>query len=159
MQQLYVFGYGSLMNPKSLARTIPGEREIFRTRIKDYQRRMNVPYGEYLYLNIAPRENIEVSGVVIPVTSDELEMLKIREVGYDCVDVTDRLTDSFDGVVYAFIAPDVFISTLKVPRSYLLTCLGGVPEQERETWLAETILENEIEEDVFAPVYENIPND
>lgn len=157
MQQLYVFGYGSLMNPKSVARTIPGEREMVRTRLKGYQRRMNVPYGQYLYLNIAPREDIDVVGTVIPVTPEELEMLKVRESGYDCVDVTDLLEDEFDGIVYSFIAPDIPVAELKVPRSYILTCLDGIPAHEREQWLAETILENEIEEDVSSPVYENLP--
>jgi hypothetical protein len=159
MSQLYVFGYGSLMNPKSLAHTIPGEKVAMRTHLKGYQRRLNVRYGDYLYLNLAPRQHMGVSGVLIPVTPEELEALKKREYMYECVDVTTQITDTVDGIVYAFIAPDISIPELKVPRSYILTCLAGVEEAERGSWLSETILENEIEEDVSAPVYEFRPQE
>jgi hypothetical protein len=157
--QLYVFGYGSLMNPKSLALTIPGEKTLLRTRLKGYQRRLNVPYENYLYLNIRRQATMGVSGVLIPVTSEELEAIKLREVMYECVDVSGQITDQVDGIVYAFIAPDISFPGLKIPRSYIQTCLDGVEESERSSWLSETILENEIEEDVTDPVYENTPQE
>jgi|SRR6185312_2596183 len=154
--QLYVFGYGSLMNPKSLALTVPGEKAMMRTRLKGYQRRLNAASGGHLYMNIAPRSSMGVSGVLIPVTPEEFESIKKREVAYECIDVTEQITDRVDGQVYAFIAPDIQVPDLTVPRSYLLTCLEGVAQSERDQWLSETILENEIEEDLLSPVYDNV---
>ena len=95
-------------------------------------------------------------GVLIPIDHDDLALLKEREREYECVDVSDMLDEPVEGVVYSFIAPDVAYPGLKIPRSYIMTCLGGVPEDFHESWLEETIIENEIEEDVERPLYENV---
>jgi len=159
MKHQYVFGYGSLMNPKSLARTIPGEKVLLRATLSGYQRRFNVQCGDYLYLNIVPRAKKDVTGVVIPVNDTELEALKRREYMYACVDISSRLSEALPGPVYAFIAPDVHIPSLKIPRTYIDTCLAGVPEEERRTWLADSIIENGFEEDSSHSVYQNLPNE
>ena len=144
------------MNPKSLELTIPGEREMLSSSLPGYRRRMNKSYENHLYLNIVPREDSYVEGVLVPVTESELELLKVREIGYECVDVTANIVEPVDGAVYAFIAPDAIYPELKIPRSYIDTCLSAVPEDKREKWLLETIIENEIEEDLRDPKYDNV---
>jgi cation transport regulator ChaC len=146
--QLYVFGYGSLMNPMSLARTLPREHTFHPAVLPGYKRRMNLRYKEHVFLNIVPREDSKVDGLLIPITHDELELLKRREEGYDCVDITALLEDTVDGIAYTFIAPDVAYCDLTIKRSYILRCLGGVAPERRGEWLADTIIENEIDEDV-----------
>ncbi len=93
--------------------------------------------------------------MLINVTERELEVLKLREPGYDCVDVTDRIEIQVKGIIYTFIAPDEAYPDLKIPRSYLITCLSGKSESEKKLWLEETFIENEIEEDMTNPVYIN----
>jgi hypothetical protein len=117
---------------------------------------MNVPYDSYLYLNIVPIPDCLVEGVLIAVSDDELETLKVRERGYECVDVTDLVTNT-DGVVYAFIAPDLSFPDLTIPQSYIDTCIAGVPPEDQERWLMETVIENDIVDDTARPVYENVP--
>lgn len=145
--ELYVFGYGSLMNPMSLARTLPREHTFHPGVLPGYKRRMNLRYEEHVFLNIVPREDSAVDGLLIPITEDELELLKEREEGYDCVDITSLLREKIDGIAYAFIAPDVSYPDLTIKRSYILRCLGGVHPDRQEQWLADTIIENEIDED------------
>jgi cation transport regulator ChaC len=144
--QLYVFGYGSLMNPKSLARTLPASKETMRGSVRGYARKFNKKGRLYLYLNIVPSEEVVVSGVLIPVTQEELDLLKRREFGYDCVDVTKDVVEEVDGVVYAFMAPDNHYPELKISRRYIETCLGGLDPSEHEEWLKSSIILNEIEE-------------
>ena len=148
--QLYVFGYGSLMNKESLARTVPSEKEITWVRVRGYQRKFNKRGHRYLYLNIVESIKKNVSGVLIPVDEYELELLKGREFGYDCVNISHRLVEKVDGIVYAFMAPDNHYPELKVSRRYIETCLGGLDPSQHKKWLKESILLNDIEEDFVA---------
>lgn len=144
--QLYVFGYGSLMNPESLARTLPRPKEMSRVSVQGYVRKFNKKGARYLYLNIVPKEETIVSGVIIPVTKAELALLKRREIGYDCVDVTNDIVEKIDGTVYAFLAPDKHYPDMKISRRYIETCLGGLDPSEHDEWLKSSIILNEIED-------------
>ncbi|OGG49866.1 hypothetical protein A2763_01590 [Candidatus Kaiserbacteria bacterium RIFCSPHIGHO2_01_FULL_54_36] len=151
--QLYIFGYGSLMNLKSRKKTLPGNRAVLPTQLSGFQRKINALVDGYLFLNIVPAKG-NVEGVLIPVTLAELEVFKTREPGYERVDVTEKIKAGVKGKVYAFIAPDVEYPEKKIPRSYLLTCTRGMDEVTRNRWFQETLINNPIEEDVEKPVYE-----
>lgn len=153
---IYIFSYGSLRNPKSRAFTLPGEREIVETTLRGYVRKFNAPVDGYLYLNIAQKESGLVPGTLIRVSEDELVRTRLREPGYDCVEVGPSIVDRPKGFVFAFIAPDLSYPALKIPQSYIDTCLAAVPAAERETWLADSIVENAIENDGADPVYKNM---
>lgn len=150
-----IFAYGSLMNPESRSRTLPGERRVRKVTLLGYQRKMNAPVDGYLYLNIVPREGMRVKGVLVHIGAHELEGLCAREPGYALVDVTGDIRPAVDGVVCAFIAPNRRYPGMKIPRSYLETCQSNMSPGERETWLRETLIENAFEEDVSDPVYAN----
>jgi hypothetical protein len=152
---IYIFSYGSLRNPRSRMLTLPGERFTQETTLRKYVRKFNAPVNGYLYLNIAPRDDGIVPGTLIGVSREELEKTKIREPGYDCVEVFAQIADKPNGLVFAFIAPDKTYPELKIPQSYLDTCLANLPPNERKTWLSDSIVENEIEDDSLAPVYAN----
>lgn len=150
-----MFAYGSLLNPKSLKKTLSGNRVTEQAVLLGFQRKINASVSGYLYLNIVPQSGKKVRGMLISLTAQELEVLKLREPGYECVDVTDRIEIPAKGVTYTFIAPDKAYPDLKVPRSYLVTCLSGKSESDKKLWLEETLIENEIEEDLANPVYIN----
>lgn len=152
----YIFGYGSLINQKSLQKTLPGKKIKGRIDLIGYQRKFNFPAEGHLFLNIVPRKRKKVKGVIIPVTDGELKKIKKRETGYKCVDVTNRIMGTVDGHIFAFIAPDDNFPNLRILRSYLNTCLNGVSEKERAKWLKETIIENTVEEDSADPKYGNV---
>lgn len=152
----YVFGYGSLMNPKSLERTLPGKKRALRVCLKNYQRKFDMPVDGHLYLNIVPRNGQSVEGVCIPVSPKELAMLKKRERGYSCVNVTKNMTKNFTGEVFAFISAEKSFPDMAVLQTYIDTCLAGVPKNKRKKWLADSIIENRIENDRKNPKYANI---
>lgn len=154
--KMFVFAYGSLLNPQSRKKTLSGNREIRRAVLCGYQRKMNALVNGYLYLNIVPKKTKSILGKIIAVTRAELEMLKLREPGYACVNVTEKVRGDVCGIVYAFIAPDVFYPNLTIPGSYIATCLAGMSEVEKKKWWAETVIENEILNDLECPVYENV---
>ena len=151
----YVFGYGSLMYPRSLQKTLPGKTIERRVRLRGYRRKFNIPVEGYLYFNIVPEKKSAVEGVLIRVSNEELNKLKKRETGYECVDVSARIADPVEGRVYVFIAPNKDYPTMKILKSYINTCLDEVPEEERERWIKETIIRNKIEDDTKKPRYRN----
>lgn len=140
------------MNPKSLAKTLPGDRNVKAATLKGYRRKMNVPFDGYAYLNLIPDETHSVSGVLIPVTAAEFDLFSKREESYNRIDVTGRLDVLLDGNAYAFIAPDME-TDLTVPRSYIETCTVAMPSSEKEQWIKDTLM-NGVYEDLDNPVYE-----
>lgn len=149
---MYLFAYGSLMNPASLRKTLPDERIIQRAAIKGFKRKMNAPFDGYAYLNIVPDPTSTVAGVLIPMSEKEFKLFSSREEGYVKTDVTANINGKFDAPIFAFIAPDIECA-LKVPRSYIQTCTAGMSVAEREQWIADTLM-TAVEEDSENPVYE-----
>src|SRR3989344_765344 len=155
--KIYVFGYGSLMNIQSLQRTLPRKTIARRAHLVGYRRKFGVymPQAKCLALNIIPEKDSVVEGVFIEVSDADIEYLKKREIGYNCTDVTDNIRENVDGHVFTFIAPDRDHPDAKIFKSYLETCLGGVPTEMRDQWLKETIIINQIEDDTAEPKYSN----
>jgi len=129
MTRLAVFGYGSLVDPRSAALTLG--RPVHPpqpARLEGWQRRWSIyrdnlaaektfaiePGGELppfiIGLNLEPDQvsaGKAANGALLEVTETELDRLDLREVRYDRVDVTayveDRGTRPFDRV-FAFTA-------------------------------------------------------
>ncbi len=163
----YVFGYGSLMNLHSLWRTLPNKQHVHVATLSGFRRKVNAPVGDYLYLNLVECHESKTNGVLIEVTDAELALLDAREIGYNHVDVTERVsilvdaaddtpTDLADVRIFAFIAPDQHHPDKHILRSYLHTCIQGVPDEHRDQWLLDTEICNTVLDDLanshhFAP--------
>lgn len=152
----YIFGFGSIMNKTSLAKTLPGERRSRPATLFGYQRKVNAPVNGYLYMNLVTNEGMSVDGLLVPITDEELELVCPREPGYSAIEVSGNISVPVDSEVIAFMAPDRMYPSMHIPRSYLATCMRDLPESIRGKWLAETIIENEILEDLKNPVYVNV---
>jgi len=106
----WVFGYGSLVSPASMARTIGRTvwaADVSIAHLDDYARRWNygalhrsgnwvdgdtsVTEGVIVALGLAAAEGESCNGVAIRVTADELLHLDWRERNYDRTDVTDQV--------------------------------------------------------------------
>jgi len=141
---MWIFGYGSLMNPESLAKTSATARIVKRVTVRGYQRKANAMHEAFpeVAMNIVPNEVHEVFGALIDFPEADLPALRQRETGYEMVDITDRLVEEFGDPVHTFIAPNsVDYQGRRVRREYLDVCLAGVPPTEREQWLLETVVE------------------
>lgn len=112
----YIFGYGSLINLVSLGRTIGRPVDVDELKpacLRNYQRfwgLVETVFSEELakpvravFLDIRPDSDSQCNGVIISVTDVEFSALLVRERNYDCLDVTDKLTDPpTDGRVKVF---------------------------------------------------------
>jgi cation transport regulator ChaC len=133
MSRLAVFAYGSLVSPDSFAATL-GRRPQALTpaRLRGWRRRWSLlrdnlasektfartDGGELprwvIGLNLEPDEGTEVelepNGALIEIDDGELERLDVRELRYDRVEVTGRLSgaDQFDRIVTYTARPEHF---------------------------------------------------
>ena len=107
----WVFGYGSLVSPTSLERTlgrpVPTDRDWVLAVLRGYGRRWNygsrtvradweidgrpVERGLIVALGLVEAPGDWCNGAVAAVSDDELALLDRRERDYDRVDVTDRI--------------------------------------------------------------------
>src|SRR3989344_6762691 len=147
MKSKYIFGYGSLMNPKSLKKTLPGKRSVRKVILLGYQRKINARVNGYLYLNLVPSIGYKVEGILIYLNQKEFNKIKKREIGYTCSNITKKLDTTVGGEVFTFIVPNKKYPKLEIPRSYINTCLAAIPKSKQITWLKETIIKNKIKED------------
>lgn len=144
----FIFGYGSLLNIKSLQGTVPGKTHFGWVDLTGYRRVFNKAGLQHAYLNMRQEERSVVRGVLVQVNPTELALFAQREQGYELVEVTDRLApvtgdERFPGnplpknaKVYTFVAPG--LESMPVRGSYLKRVLEGLPEKERDRWIRET---------------------
>ena len=148
---MLVFAFGSLMSPASLRTTSQAAHIHGRDRLRGYQRKCNAVHKDFpdAAMNIVPNAAFSVSGVVVEFPQSDIPALYKRETGYEACDVTAALEQDYTSPVFAFMAPDALVTeTDYVRRSYLDTCLDGVPDEEREQWLLETVVECQIRDDL-----------
>jgi cation transport regulator ChaC len=109
----WVFGYGSLVDPRSLGRTLgrPVELDVdfLEAELDGWGRRWNygvghvagawraadgrlVVDGVIVALGVVPSAGERTNGIVARVSATELAALDLRERDYDRVDVTDQVT-------------------------------------------------------------------
>ena len=134
---IFVFGYGTLLNKESLQDTLPGKEHSGWTNLRGCKRVFNKASNTHAYINIRKESGSVVRGVLVEVNPSELALLAQRENGYVLVDVTSHIDPlPEDAQVFAFIAPGM--ESLPVRGSFLKRVLKGVPEGERDRWIAET---------------------
>lgn len=136
---LYVFGYGSLMNEKSLKKTLPEASLSQRVELKGYRRTFNKQGRNYRYLNIMPDSKKHIRGTLIQINEQELATLKERERGYNLIDVTNLITPKpAQSRVMTFVAPASRKMNLPISRHYLNIIKEALLPEEWEHLLNET---------------------
>ena len=107
---MYLFGYGSLINLSSAQNSfkrVLTQDDLIPVKIKGYERVWNAIESiqfdneivNGIFLNIKKNKNSVLNGVMIKISQEELEILKLREKNYSCVvieakDVIDNKVDS-----------------------------------------------------------------
>lgn len=113
---MYLFGFGSLINlasaQKSFKRAL-SQDDLIPVKIKGYERVWNalesIQFEEEkvngVFLNIQKNENSTLYGVVIEISQEELEILKLREKNYSCITIksSDVINKVFDTDLIAFM--------------------------------------------------------
>ncbi len=137
MSRTWLFGYGSLVSPASLASTIgrdPGDG-MHIAHVDGFGRRWNygskVLRGDWIHndrevvgglvvsLGVVAATGESCNGVVFDVDDDELAALDWRERDYERVDITDLTNveaDRFDGRVQVYVPRPSSIERYEVAR-------------------------------------------
>jgi hypothetical protein len=113
---MYLFGFGSLININSAQKSfqrILKQEDLIPVQIKGFQRVWNalesIKFEEELvngvFLNIEKNPKNTLYGIVIKITAEELEVLKLREKNYSCITIgsNDVLNRDFDSDLIAFM--------------------------------------------------------
>lgn len=130
-----MIGYGSLTSRKAVEKVLgrPYKDSIYFVHLEDYQRTWNfagrnddpglpeelltydsfylkgndtIPFQKTLFLNIEPKDTIDVNCVLYFITLEEMDMFDDMELGYARIDVTNNIKefDFKDGRVVAYKA-------------------------------------------------------
>ena len=113
---MYLFGFGSLINlasaQKSFKRVLT-QNDLKPVKIKGYERVWNaiesIAFEEEkvngVFLNIQKNKNSILNGVVIEISNEELEVLKLREKNYSCITISSNniLNKDFKDDLIAFM--------------------------------------------------------
>jgi hypothetical protein len=113
---MYLFGFGSLINLASAQNSfkrVLTQNDLIPVKIKGYERVWNalesIQFEEKkvngVFLNIQKNENSILDGVVIEISQEELEILKLREKNYSCITIksSDVINKTFDSDLIAFM--------------------------------------------------------
>ena len=113
---MYLFGFGSLINlasaQKSFKRVLT-QNDLKPVKIKGYERVWNaiesIAFEEEIvngvFLNIQKNKDSILDGVVIEISNEELEVLKLREKNYSCIVIksADVLDEAINSDLIAFM--------------------------------------------------------
>jgi cation transport regulator ChaC len=146
---IYVFGYGSLINPKSVNKTLKRDiiiSDLIPCFLTNFVRSWNVKDSimseelnqpiEGVFLNITESLQSEMNGVIFKVTNDEFEQMKLREKNYNYIDISDKIkiyssqndNSKLNGVVYTFIAKPNYIANKLDTNCYVMQNYIGIIE-------------------------------
>lgn len=114
---MYLFGFGSLINIKSAQNSFKNrelkKEDLIPVKIRGYKRVWNsiesicfekeIVNG--IFLNIQKDENSEIFGVIIKISEEEFEVLKLREKNYSCVTIKKEsvINQKLDDDLIAFM--------------------------------------------------------
>lgn len=96
---MYLFGFGSLINLKSAQNSFKNRKltqeDLIPVKIKGYKRVWNsvesIQFEDKeisgIFLNIQKDVNATMYGVMIKITDEEFEVLKLREKNYSCIKI------------------------------------------------------------------------
>lgn len=137
--QYYLFGYGSIMSPKSASaglKRLLVKEDFIHADLHGYVRSWTAAEALLfervqreatgVFLNLTEKEGVAANGVLLAVSHLELEQMKKREKNYDCIDVTARIEAPLHGeaTVVTFVTPpdrqaEAGMQNAYIPARYL----------------------------------------
>ena len=126
-----IFGYGSLMNERSRARTMkPIDLEY--GKVVGYRRIYNLSISNGTCLNVEPHEAGIIDGVICSLNKEDMLSFLIREIQYELV--FETTTDGLEVVMVmapansiAVVAPEAPSNQASMPRlDYIQACFHGL---------------------------------
>lgn len=100
---MYIFGYGSLVNIKSAQKSfkrILKPEDFITVKLNGYQKVWNSiesiifenesVVSKGIFLNLEENESACTPGVLVKITTEEFEFLKLREKNYSCIEIDNH---------------------------------------------------------------------
>jgi gamma-glutamylcyclotransferase (GGCT)/AIG2-like uncharacterized protein YtfP len=140
-----IIAYGSLMNKKSLAKTLKEPIKLTKITIKNFERVFNAPFGKFAYLNLRPRKNAKIEAAYFEASNKQINLLNKRE-GIAPTEIQKGF--------FAYIWPKEKCANLPVVASYIKVCETGAKELDINFWQG-TVVPKKIINDLKNPLYEN----
>lgn len=115
---MYLFGYGSLLNLSSAQKSFKrklNQSDLIEAYINGYEKVWNSIEHIYfndlnnqfdgVFLNLNENINSTTNGILIKITDEELEYLKLREKNYSCIEInTENLLNiKLDEKIFTFM--------------------------------------------------------
>lgn len=155
----FIFGYGSLVDSQSRARTSPSALYASPANVAGVKRGWFDQVGgvslSTTYLGAVPDEDSECNGVIFQVSQQQLEAFDQRETGYnrdridrDSITMLDGSGSAPEGDIWFYANKEKRFASPECPivQSYVDICLNGCLELEatyplaKEAGFAETFL-------------------
>jgi cation transport regulator ChaC len=120
----YIFGYGSLINPESVAKTLREPVDVAAIQpavLRDYQRSWSLEETVLLngkeeqqvtmvFLNIRSRKGTACNGVIFPVSERSLCDFDQRERRYDRIEIGHLLSPKVELPVYTYVGKEPYVT-------------------------------------------------
>lgn len=122
--KFHIFGYGSLINPKSIEKTLfrtPKYTELIKatllgyTRIWDLHEKVIINNADetvtdVAFLDVQKKHGKFVNGIIFEIFERELEGFDLREKNYDRIEVSNNIIPKIkNGVVYTYTGKPQFL--------------------------------------------------
>ena len=147
LRMTFVFGYGSLINPKSIQRTIGreiGKQYLLKARLSDHVRKWQlvdwVIYNDLkgkriipaIFLDIVKEQGKEVNGILFELSEKELDEMDRRERNYNRIDVSNLIEPKVGDLVYTYVGKKEY--TVPPQESVVLAWYERLVEEGLSFW-------------------------
>ena len=119
----YVFGYGSLINPKSIQRTLGreiGEEDLLEASLSDHVRKWQLVDWIFIkdlnleriipaiFLDVVREQGKEVNGILFQLSEEELDKMDCRERNYDRIHISNLIEPKVSDPVYTYVGKEKY---------------------------------------------------
>lgn len=148
---MYIFAYGSLVNITSAQKSFKRElkhEDFIPVVLNDYKKVWNsiesIKFeGENgisngIFLNLQEDKNSSTNGILLKISSEEFEFLKLREKNYSCIELTTIDNFKTDDKIYTFITTNKEkiaqdnCENCFIPRKYIDLLENGLDSYSEE---------------------------
>jgi len=119
----FVFGYGSLVNPKSIQRTLGreiSEEDLLEARLSDHVRKWQLVDWVIIqdlnleriipaiFLDIVREQGKEVNGILFQLSEEELDKMDCSERNYDRIHISNLIEPIVSDPVYMYVGKEKY---------------------------------------------------
>ena len=119
----FVFGYGSLVNPKSIQRTLGREiakEDLLEARLSDHVRKWQLVDWiiiqdlnperiiPAIFLDVVREQGKKVNGILFQLFEEELDKMDRRERNYDRIHISNLIDPTVSDPVYTYVGNEKY---------------------------------------------------